>query len=113
LGDLAHPWSLELERAIHNEWDLEPMCVREGGSIPCVPFLEKAFGCPALHLPMGQSSGQVHLPNEHISLSNLRRGKAVIERLLTVLAVAESGVAPAAAQKSSESNPATKPTAVA
>jgi len=25
-------------------------------SIPCVPFLEKAFGCPALHLPMGQSS---------------------------------------------------------
>jgi len=111
LGDLAHPWFLELERAIHDEWGSEPMRVREGGSIPCVPFLEKAFGCPALHLPMGQSSGQAHLPNEHISLSNLRRGKAVIERFL--LAVAESGVAPAAAQKSSESNPATKPTAVA
>jgi len=110
LGDLAHPWFLELERAIHDEWGSEPMRVREGGSIPCVPFLEKAFGCPALYLPMGQSSGQAHLPNEHISLSDLRRGKAVIERFL--LAVAESGVAPAVAQKSSESNPATKPTAV-
>ncbi|KAI0293587.1 Zn-dependent exopeptidase [Russula brevipes] len=90
LGDLTHPWFLELERAIHDEWGAEPMRVREGGSIPCVPFLEKAFGCPALHLPMGQSSGQAHLPNEHISLSNLRHGKAVVERFL--LAIAKSGV---------------------
>ncbi|KAN0141012.1 Zn-dependent exopeptidase [Lactarius tabidus] len=103
LGDLTHPWFLELERAIQDEWGAEPMRVREGGSIPCVPFLEKAFGCPALHLPMGQSSGQAHLPNEHISLSNLRRGKAVIERFL--LAVAESGVAVAPA--TSEPNPET------
>jgi len=94
LGDLTHPWFLELERAIRDEWGAEPMRVREGGSIPCVPFLEKAFGCPALHLPMGQSSGQAHLPNEHISLSNLRQGKAVVERFL--LAVAESGVVPKA-----------------
>ncbi|KAI9446065.1 Zn-dependent exopeptidase [Lactarius indigo] len=105
LGDLAHPWFLELERAIHDEWGSEPMRVREGGSIPCVPFLEKAFRCPALHLPMGQSSGQAHLPNEHISLSNLRHGKAVIERFL--LAVAESGVAPA---QKSRPNPETQPT---
>jgi len=68
-----------------------------------VPFLEKAFGCPALHLPMGQSSGQAHLPNEHISLSNLRRGKAVIERFL--LAVAESGVALPVWQAAQESEP--------
>ena len=72
LGDLTHPWFLELERAIYDEWGAEPMRVREGGvgtfllpplhslkpqkSVPCIPFLEKAFGCPALHLPMGQSS---------------------------------------------------------
>lgn len=111
LGDLTHPWFLELERAIHDEWGSEPMRVREGGSIPCVPFLEKAFGCPALHLPMGQSSGQAHLPNEHISLSNLRHGKAVIERFL--LAVAESGVAaPRKAAQRSEPNPETRPTTI-
>lgn len=108
LGDLTHPWFLELERAIRDEWGSQPMRVREGGSIPCVPFLEKAFGCPALHLPMGQSSGQAHLPNEHISLSNLRHGKAVIERFL--LAVAESGVAPA---PKSGPNPETRPTTIA
>ncbi|KAF8259857.1 hypothetical protein EI94DRAFT_959137 [Lactarius quietus] len=49
LGDLTHPWFLELERAIRDERGSEPMRF-----IPCVPFLEKAFGCPALHLPMGQ-----------------------------------------------------------
>ncbi|KAH9966153.1 Zn-dependent exopeptidase [Russula compacta] len=106
LGDLTHPWFLELERAIHDEWGAEPMRVREGGSIPCVPFLEKAFGCPALHLPMGQSSGQAHLPNEHMSLSNLRHGKAVVERFLR--AVAESGVVPKASK--SEAPQTTTPT---
>lgn len=31
LGDLTHPWFLELERAINDEWGAEPMRVREGG----------------------------------------------------------------------------------
>lgn len=30
--------------------------------------------------------GQAHLPNERMSLSNLRRGKSVIERFLTNIA---------------------------
>jgi hypothetical protein len=34
LGDLTHPWFLELERAIHDEWGAEPMRVREGGVRP-------------------------------------------------------------------------------
>jgi len=74
-------------------------------SIPSVPYLEKEFGCHALHLPLGQSSvssmpcfidygdnklknlqDQAHLPNERISLSNLRRGKSVIERFLLSVA---------------------------
>ncbi|KAI0256992.1 Zn-dependent exopeptidase [Lactifluus subvellereus] len=103
LGDLTHPWFLELERAIHDEWGTEPMRVREGGSIPCVPFLEKAFGCPALHLPMGESSGQAHLPNENISLSNLRHGKAVVERFL--LAIADSGVVPKVRKSEAQTTP--------
>jgi len=34
LGDLTHPWFLELERAIRDEWGAEPMRVREGGVRP-------------------------------------------------------------------------------
>ncbi|KAI0317637.1 Zn-dependent exopeptidase [Amylostereum chailletii] len=90
LGDLEHPWFKALESAVRDEWHVEPMRVREGGTIPCVPFLEKEFDCPALHLPMGQSADQAHLPNEHLALSHLHHGKSVVERFL--LAVGESGV---------------------
>ncbi|KAG8923467.1 hypothetical protein FRC00_006232 [Tulasnella sp. 408] len=80
IGSFDHPWFKALEGAIYDEWGVQPLRIREGGSIPSVPFLEKEFGCPALHLPMGQSSDQAHLRNERISLNNLRKGKSVIER---------------------------------
>ncbi|KAJ7457667.1 hypothetical protein B0H11DRAFT_2063012 [Mycena galericulata] len=85
LGELDDFWFKALESAVQEEWGMEPLRIREGGSIPSVPFLEKEFGCHALHLPMGQSSDQAHLPNERISLDNLRRGKSVVERFLTTV----------------------------
>ena len=33
---------------------MEPLYIREGGSIPAVRFLEKFCNAPAVHLPMGQ-----------------------------------------------------------
>ncbi|KII90799.1 hypothetical protein PLICRDRAFT_174166 [Plicaturopsis crispa FD-325 SS-3] len=92
LGDLDDPWFKALEGAIRDEWGAEPLRIREGGSIPSVPFLEKELGCHALHLPLGQSTDQAHLPNERISLSNLRRGKSVIERFLLAAANSEHGM---------------------
>jgi di- and tripeptidase len=82
LGSLEDPWFRTLEEAIEAEWGVEPLRIREGGSIPSIPFLEKVFGCHALHLPLGQSSDQAHLPNERISISHLHRGKSVLERFL-------------------------------
>jgi len=80
LGNLDDPWFHALEDAVRDEWGVEPLRIREGGSIPSVPYLEKEFSCHALHLPLGQSTDQAHLPDERISLSNLRRGKFVVER---------------------------------
>ncbi|KAI0770454.1 hypothetical protein C8Q74DRAFT_1449046 [Fomes fomentarius] len=51
-----------------------------------IPALEKEFACHALHLPLGQSTDQAHLADERISLSNLCRGKCVVERFLTNVA---------------------------
>jgi len=86
IGNFEHPGFQALERAIAEEWGVEPLRIREGGSIPSIPFLEKELGCPALHLPMGQSTDQAHLKNERISLTNLRKGKAVIKGFLRRLA---------------------------
>ncbi|KAG8994336.1 hypothetical protein FRB93_001592 [Tulasnella sp. JGI-2019a] len=82
IGNLDHPLFQAMDRAIEEEWGIKPLRIREGGSIPSVPWLEKAFSCPAVHLPMGQSSDHAHLRNERISLNNLRKGKAVISRFL-------------------------------
>ncbi|EPQ54686.1 glutathione degradosome [Gloeophyllum trabeum ATCC 11539] len=92
LGSLEDPYFQALEIAIRDEWGVDPLRIREGGSIPSIPYLEKEFGCHALHLPMGQSSDQAHLANERISLTNLRKGKSVIERFLgSVAGNKESG----------------------
>lgn len=56
LGNLEGPWFQALEKAVEEEWGARPLRIREGGSIPSIPFLEKTFACPALHLPLGQSS---------------------------------------------------------
>lgn len=50
LGDLTHPWFLELERAIRDEWGAEPMRVREGGVRPV-----SSFFLPITHFPLHDS----------------------------------------------------------
>ncbi|GLB38271.1 putative zn-dependent exopeptidase [Lyophyllum shimeji] len=86
LGKLDDPWFKSLESAVQDVWGVAPLRIREGGSIPSVPYLEKEFGCHALHLPMGQSSDRAHLPNERISLENLHKGKVVVEHFLMDIA---------------------------
>ncbi|KAF7799373.1 hypothetical protein EIP86_010605 [Pleurotus ostreatoroseus] len=86
LGNLDDFWFKSLEDAVRDEWGTEPLRIREGGSVPSIPYLEKEFGCHALHLPLGQSTDQAHLPNERISLTNIRRGKSVVERFLVNVA---------------------------
>lgn len=89
LGELNDPLFIALESAVHEEWGVQPLRIREGGSIPSIPNLEKEFGCRALHLPLGQSMDRAHLPNERISVANLRRGKSVVERFLAKVANAD------------------------
>ncbi|KAL5524589.1 hypothetical protein ACEPAF_9729 [Sanghuangporus sanghuang] len=74
LGDVEGSWFKALEGAIKDEWGTTPLRIREGGSIPSVPYLEKEFQCQALHLPLGQSTDRAHLNNElfiHLLLKHL------------------------------------------
>ncbi|KAF8334688.1 uncharacterized protein EI90DRAFT_2914698 [Cantharellus anzutake] len=79
LGRLDDRWFRALEKAVQDEWGVRPLRIREGGSIPSVPYLEKEFKCHALHLPMGQSSDRAHLKDERMSLNNLYKGRSVVE----------------------------------
>ncbi|KAJ2102893.1 hypothetical protein GGI09_000964 [Coemansia sp. S100] len=86
LADPLAPVYRAASKAIREEWgmDSDPLLIREGGSIPAVPWLESFFAphAIAVNLPMGQSSDNAHLDNERISLENLLRGRQVVWRLL-------------------------------
>lgn len=59
----------------------KPLFIREGGSIPSIRFLEKAFQAPAAHLPCGQASDSAHLDNERLRLVNLFNSKRIFKRV--------------------------------
>ncbi|KAK0539644.1 hypothetical protein OC835_001043 [Tilletia horrida] len=85
LGSETSAYSQALADAIEAEWGEAPVSIREGGSIPAMALLEKELDAPAVHLPMGQSSDNAHLPGERIRLMNLQRGRAVVRRFLEAL----------------------------
>ena len=71
LGDIKSPYFSALSDCIATEWGVEPLYIREGGSIPSLPFLEREFAADSVHLPLGTSSDSAHLPDERIRIVNL------------------------------------------
>ena len=86
LGSSCSSYFELLRNAIKAEWNAEPISIREGGSIPAIAILEKQLQASAVHLPMGQSSDNAHLPNERIRQINLVKGHNVVRRFLQGLA---------------------------
>ncbi|WWD18890.1 hypothetical protein CI109_103345 [Kwoniella shandongensis] len=86
LTSLDSPYFKALEASVQDVWGVPPLKIREGGTVPTVFWLEKEFGAPCVHLPLGQSSDAGHLANERMRLLNLRNGKRVVESYLTRLA---------------------------
>lgn len=74
------------ERALAREWSVQPLFVREGGTMPVASTLEKMLAAPALLVPFGQASDNCHLANERLQRINLIKGKNVIKHLLNEVA---------------------------
>lgn len=95
------------ERAVRREWGVDPLYVREGGTMPVASLIEKMLGAPALMIPMGQSSDNCHLANERLRRLNLIKGKNVVRHLLEeVAAAAAAGCAEPAAAAAGADAPA-------
>jgi di- and tripeptidase len=56
---------------------VQPIYIREGGSIPMIRFLEKEFSAPAANLPCGQASDHAHLSNERLRIENLYKSREI------------------------------------
>ncbi|ANB15209.1 glutamine amidotransferase subunit DUG2 [Sugiyamaella lignohabitans] len=85
LGDPTNKPFQILRRALRNEWQVEPLFIREGGSIPVVRVLEKIFDAPAAQLPCGQASDHAHLDNERLRITNFFKTRNVFKQAFTEL----------------------------
>lgn len=70
LGDPTNHAYQILKDEITTAWDVEPLLVREGGSISCLRMLERIFDAPAVQIPCGQSTDNGHLANENLRIKN-------------------------------------------
>lgn len=86
VGDPTNRAFQVLRNALREEWATEPLFIREGGSIPTVRFLEKAFNAPAAQLPCGQASDGAHLDNERLRVLNFIKTRNVFRRTFKELA---------------------------
>lgn len=80
LGDPMNAAFQLLKQALKDEWGVDPLFIREGGSIPVIRWLEKLFDAPAVQLPCGQSSDGAHLDNERLRIMNFVKSRKVLRR---------------------------------
>lgn len=86
LGDPTNLVYKILFDKIRSNWqNVEPLFVREGGSIPSIRFLEKAFGAPAAQIPCGQALDNAHLKDEKLRIINLYKLRSILSDTLKEL----------------------------
>lgn len=82
LGEVESKYFECAQAAIRKEWGVQPLYIREGGSITPLRWLEKEYQCTAINLPLGQASDGAHLNNERIRLQNLQAGRRIVKDFL-------------------------------
>jgi acetylornithine deacetylase/succinyl-diaminopimelate desuccinylase-like protein len=84
-----HPATLAAARAIKAVYGLDPVFIREGGSIPVTAAFSSQLKLPVVLLGFSQPTCNAHAPNEWLELDNFERGTRVIVRLWDELATLE------------------------
>jgi len=68
------PWLDAAAKAIKKGFGIEPVFMKEGGSIPVVGTFKKVLGLDTLLLGWGQNDDNAHSPNERFSVNDFERG---------------------------------------
>lgn len=86
LGCTKNDYFEFLVSSIKKEWNTQNiLLIKEGGTIPAIPFLEEMFDRKILHFPMGHASDNAHLKNERIRMENLIKGKGIVKSFFTLV----------------------------
>jgi acetylornithine deacetylase/succinyl-diaminopimelate desuccinylase-like protein len=88
------PWAADPEgplfraaaSAVKGVFKREPLFIREGGSIPIVPMIQRVLKTPVLLLGFALPGSNLHSPNEWISLDIYHKGIDLVTRLYDEIA---------------------------
>ena len=80
------PYMKAAQTAIEKSFGRTPVMIREGGSIPVVATFRDLLGVDTLLLGWGQSTDNLHSPNERFSLADFQRGTLASAHLWQQLA---------------------------
>lgn len=72
--------------AYQEAYQVEPVYIRMGGSIPIVSTFSEQLNAPIILMGFGLPDEQAHAPNEHFHLDNFRKGLLTLALFFTQLA---------------------------
>ena len=74
LASTDSPFAQAAKEAIKDAFGIEPVLIREGGSIPIVTRFQEVLGCDCLLLGWGLSDDNAHSPNEKFRVRDYHDG---------------------------------------
>jgi succinyl-diaminopimelate desuccinylase len=83
------PWLNAAGKAIREGFGIEPVFIKEGGSIPVVGTFKEVLGLNTLLLGWGQQDDNAHSPNERFAVEDFERGCYAALALIYELAKAK------------------------
>lgn len=86
LTPIDHPATQAAARAIRATFGVEPLYIREGGSIPVCASFETLLGLPVVLLGFTPPDDNAHAPNESMELANYESGLRAVARCWDELA---------------------------
>jgi acetylornithine deacetylase/succinyl-diaminopimelate desuccinylase-like protein len=86
LTPIDHPATQAAARALEATFGVEPLYIREGGTIPVGASFEGILGLPVVLLGFTPADDHAHAPNEWMDLRNFESGIRTVARLWDELA---------------------------
>jgi len=73
-------------RALRTVYGVDPIFMREGGSIPIAALFTSTLNAPVVLMGFGLPDDNIHAPNENLSLEQLRKGMKTVAAFFGYLA---------------------------